>query len=445
LGGELRRARALPRGRDRRSAVGARERARVKILYHHRTQAEDGQAVHIRALQAAFLELGHQVEEVSLVRRGAQSAPQGSGARHAAPESNAPPAALGSSSQPAAPRRWGALTRLPRPLRELAEYAYSAQARRSITRAARRFGADFVYERYAFGNFGGLQAAHDLGLPLVLEVNSPMVDELLATRGLSWPGLARKVERRIFAGADLVCPVTAVLGEMLVELGAVRERLLVLPNGVDLRAYAEPGDAHARQQAEQLLGLAPARPGVLRAGFVGYYRPWHRLELAVAALARPALAEVELAIVGEGPARAEIEAAARAAGVASRVHFCGALPHARVPSCLPAFDLALVPAINPYASPLKLHEYMAAGLAVIAPNQPNLREVLVDGETALLFEPGSAEGLARAFERLVRDADARTRIGRSARQAVIDLELSWQGNARRVIEAVQRLPRRSAR
>lgn len=405
----------------------------MRILYHHRTQAEDGQAVHIRALQSAFLELGHQVEEVSLVRRGAQ------------PSSAQAPGTSGPSASAPARRRWSALTQLPRPLRELAEYAYSAQARRSIASAARRFEADFIYERYAFGNFGGLQAAHDTGLPLVLEVNSPMVDELLATRGLSWPGLARKVERRILAGADLVCPVTAVLGEMLVELGAARERLLVLPNGVDLRAYAEPGDAHAREQAERLLGLPPARAGALRAGFVGYYRPWHRLELAVAALARPALAQVELVIVGEGPARAQIEAAARSAGVAARVHFSGALPHARVPSCLPAFDLALVPAINPYASPLKLHEYMAASLAVIAPDQPNLREVLVDGETALLFEPGSAEGLARAFERLAQDAAARARIGRSARQAVIELELSWQGNARRVVEAVQRLPRRSAR
>jgi glycosyltransferase involved in cell wall biosynthesis len=112
---------------------------------------------------------------------------------------------------------------------------------------------------------------------------------------------------------------------------------------------------------------------------------------------------------------------------------------------LPAFDLALVPAINPYASPLKLHEYMAAGLAVIAPDQPNLREVLVEGETALLFEAGSAEGLARAFERLASDAGLRARIGASARQAVVDLELTWQGNARRVVEAVQRLPRRKAR
>ncbi len=416
----------------------------MRILYHHRTQAEDGQAVHIRALQAAFLELGHQVEEVSLVRRGAlkpqlAGAAANSGAAQAGSDAQAPAARSGGSS------RWSALTRLPRPVRELAEYAYSAQARRSIARAALRSEAEVIYERYAFGNFGGLLAARDLGVPLVLEVNSPMVDELLATRGLCWPGLARKAERRILAGADLVCPVTAVLGEMLVELGAARERLLVLPNGVDLRAYAAPGDARARAQAEQLLALPSARAGVLRAGFVGYFRPWHRLELAVEALARPALAHVELVIVGEGPARAAIEAAARAAGVLQRVRFTGPLPHARVPSCLPAFDLALVPAINPYASPLKLHEYMAAGLAVIAPDQPNLREVLVEGETALLFEAGSAEGLARAFERLASDAGLRARIGASARQAVVDLELTWQGNARRVVEAVQRLPRRKAR
>ena len=134
----------------------------MKILYHHRTQAEDGQAVHIRSLQRAFAQEGHEVREVGLVSRA------GSGQ---------------ASDEKSGGSRWGVLTHLPRFARELAEYAYTPVARPRVIAAARELRADFIYERYAFGNAAGLQAARRVGCPLVLEVNSPMVLELTNTRG----------------------------------------------------------------------------------------------------------------------------------------------------------------------------------------------------------------------------------------------------------------------
>jgi len=106
---------------------------------------------------------------------------------------------------------------------------------------------------------------------------------------------------------------------------------------------------------------------------------------------------------------------------------------------LPAFDLALVPAINPYASPLKLFEYMAAGLASIAPDQPNLREVLEQDRNALLVTPGDGESLRAALERLVNDVQLRKRLGTRARADVLERDLTWRGNARRVIEVATEL------
>jgi glycosyltransferase involved in cell wall biosynthesis len=388
----------------------------VKILYHHRTQAEDGQAVHIRSLQQAFVAEGHEVEEVALVERARAEAPHATKAR----------------SSP-----WRSVTKLPRFARELAEYAYTFVAERKVAAAIERFRPDFVYERYAFGNLGGVRAARRLGLPLVLEVNSPMVVELAKTRGLSFPAFARRMETKIFTGADLVCVVTGVLGEMLAEYGVARERLLVTPNGVHLDQYREPSPA-GRARAREELGLPPDG---LVFGFTGYYRDWHRLDLVIEALARPELAAARLVLVGEGPARAELEARARSTGTAARVHFAPPKPHAAIPALLEAFDVALVPAINPYASPLKLHEYMAAGLAVIAPDQPNLREVLTDRANALLVAPGDGARLAAALEELRRDDGLRTRLGAAARRTIVDRDLTWRGNARRVVEAVKGLRR----
>ncbi len=392
----------------------------MRILYHHRTQAEDGQAVHIRALQDAFRQMGHVVNEVGLVAQGGGDAQRGRS-------------------------RWGWVTKLPPFLVELAEYGYGySVGRRRILSAAWSFDPDFVYERYAFGNVGGVAAAKRLGVPLVLEVNSPMVYELGRTRGLAFESLARKTETWIFTHADLVCVVTGVLRDMLVEMGVAAERLLVTPNGVELERYRCDDPAAARAAARAALGLPPQGEDPSRGvvlGFVGYYRDWHRLDLAMECLAEEELADARLVLVGAGPAHDALVARAAELGVADRVTFAGRRAHEDVPALLPAFDVALLPAINAYASPLKLHEYMAAGLPTVAPRQENLLEVLAHRENALLFAPGDGEGLAAAVRELCADAELREELGEAARRTIVERDLTWRGNVRRIVAAVEELGR----
>lgn len=392
----------------------------MKILYHHRTQAEDGQAVHIRSLQKAFEALGHEVTEYSLVSQGNS---QREGTEGALDKERS---------------RWSWVGSVPRFVREGLEYGYSLPAWCGLKGAIKDADPDLLYERYAFGNAAGVWAAKRHRAPLFIEVNSPMVHELSLTRGLSFPRFAARSEANILRGADRVLAVTGVLGDMLCELGVERERLMVTPNGVDLELYPEPGDAQARSLARSALGLASAGlESAMTLGFVGYFRAWHRLDLAVVALAEPKLREARLVLIGEGPAEAEIRAAAQSAGVSDRVHFAGRRPHSEIPTLLPAFDLALIPAINPYASPLKLHEYMAAGLATVAPNQANLREVLKDGRDSVLFPRHDGEAFASALVELAADPERTRSLGLAARQSVIDQELTWIGNARRVVREAE--------
>ena len=382
----------------------------TRVLYHHRTQAEDGQAVHIRRMIAAFRAEGHEVLEEALVARADE------------PDR--------SEESPAGEGRFSRLLRVPNLVREVAEHAYTWPAARRLVRAGRSWSPDLLYERYAFGNRGGVLAARSLGIPLVLEVNSPMVDELSRTRGLHLEGLARRAERSIFTRADLVCVVSGVLGRMLEDLGVDPARLVVTPNGVDLEAYERPDPAAARRD----LGLPSAAPVL---GFVGWVRDWHRLDLVVEGLASPALEEAHLVVVGGGPAVPNLVEAAARVGVTERLHLPGPRRHARIPALLPAFDVALVPAINPYASPLKLHEYMAAGLATVAPDQPNLREVLTHGEDALLVSPGDGAALVEACAQLVGDGTLRARLGLTARASLERQDLTWRGNVRRVLDALE--------
>lgn len=401
----------------------------MRILYHHRTKADDGQAVHIRSLQRAFTSLGHEVFEVGLVEHG-----QGDARSAAAPSSS--PSSPGRSPGKA----WNWVDRIPNGVRELLELGYTVPGRWKVAKELDRLRPDFVYERYAFGNAGGVLAARARAIPIYVEVNSPMALELSHTRGIRFPELARRSERFVLTRATRVLCVTQVLADLLEADGIPSERMLVTPNGVDLEAYAEPFDPSARAEAEQLLGLgqaASAETGAARGcvlGFVGYYRDWHRLDLALEALTQPGLERAQLVLVGEGPAREGLERRAQELNVTDRLVFAGKRAHSEIPRLLPAFDVGLVPAINSYASPLKLHEYMAAGLSCVAPDQPNLREVLQHDHNAVLVPPGDPEAFASAVLELAREPERIRRLGLAARSTVETRELTWAGNARRICE-----------
>ena len=85
--------------------------------------------------------------------------------------------------------------------------------------------------------------------------------------------------------------------------------------------------------------------------------------------------------------RADLEALAQKLGIAGNVRFTGLVQPEEVPAIVTTFDIALQPGATPYASPLKIFDYMAAGCAIVAPSQPNILEILQDGTTAKLFDP----------------------------------------------------------
>jgi glycosyltransferase involved in cell wall biosynthesis len=333
-------------------------------------------------------------------------------------------------------RRGGALTalrrRMPRWLHELAEIVFNVLEYFAVARAIRRVAPDFVYQRANLHLLSSNWAARRARVPLVTEVNAPFAHERHQQVGLAFPGLARWLEHTSWRSADAVVVVTQVLGQFVRDAGVPANRIHVMPNGVDesLRRFDVTASAVRSE-------LGVDRCTVI--GFTGYVRAWHGLDDVVRLLADPACSEWFLLVVGDGPARKELEALASSSGVAERVRFTGVLPRAEIPRYVSAFDVALQPAANPYASPLKLMEYMALGRAIVAPDQPNIREILEDGSDALLFPPGDLAALAQRLRRLAEDPPLRDRLGRGARDAVDRLDLTWRRNAERVLELVRQI------
>lgn len=392
----------------------------MRILYHHRTQAGDAQGIHIRQLIRGFRRLNHELEEVALVHAEGSTS-EGTDA---------------ASSRSRRGLNW-LRGKLPDLLRELAEVAYNLVGTYKLQRAARRFKPDFIYERYALFNVSGVLVARWHGVPLVLEVNSPLALEQRQLGQQRLSALASRLERWICNHATVVIAVSTPLREMLVAAGVEPERIVVMSNGVDPSQFQPDRQAAARVRAR--LGLSDARV----IGFAGWMRDWHGIAELVSAMPHwpAALHDVRLLLIGDGPAREAIEAATREANVQQRVHITGALSHAEVVEHLAAIDLAVQPAATPYASPMKIFEYLAMGKPVIAVDQANTREILVEGYNALFFPPGDMEAMAEVLSRALEDPLLLRAMSRSARDSILQRGFLWERNAQRVVERVADLIR----
>ena len=270
---------------------------------------------------------------------------------------------------------------------------------------------DAVYERYSLWSWAGLRFARRHGKPLVLEVNAPLVQEASEWRQLALAPVASAIERQVLRGADGgIVPSRELAAWLRDEVGR-RRHTRVIPNGFDEELFRRPASL-------------PAAAGRLRDGyvvaFVGSLKPWHGVEVLLAAFER-LLAEVpraHLLVVGDGPLRQEVEAAGRRLGQ-DRVTAAGAVDHARVPGWLACADVAVAPyprLESFYFSPLKVVEYQAAGLPVVASRCGQLDRLIAEGDNGRLVPPGDPAALAGALADLYRDPALRRRMGARGRR-----------------------------
>lgn len=386
----------------------------MRILYHHRTRSKDGQYVHIEEMINALRSLGHEVIIV------------------------APPSAetesFGSDAGAVAMlKRY-----LPKWFYEIMELAYSTVAYRRLAQAVKQHRPDVLYERYNLFLPAGIWLKRKYKLPMLLEINAPILEERAKYDGLSLRRLARWSQAYAWRNADMVLPVTQVLGDMVQAYGVAPERIIVIPNGINSDRFDGNVDVPAAKQA---LGLE----GQLVLGFTGFVRDWHGLDKVIELIANDAADALRtLLVVGDGPARPGLEQLAARLGIASRVHFTGIVERDDVARYVAAFDIALQPAVVDYASPLKLFEYLALGKAIVAPGQPNIKEILRHEHNALLFDPERPEQLAGSIERLCVDQALRIHVAEGARAAIVEQQLTWKANAQQVVDLFSKLEKSRA-
>jgi glycosyltransferase involved in cell wall biosynthesis len=241
--------------------------------------------------------------------------------------------------------------------------------------------------------------------------------------------LERVGEQRALRETDLVACGSAAVVEEVTRMGVPEAQTIITPTGADLRLFENVGDAGALRHR---LGL----DGQFVVGWVGSFRRFHAIEHAVDAMV--GLEGATLLLVGDGPERPRIEALARSRNVTAV--FTGTVAHDQLPLHLATMDAALVTASRDasfHYSPLKLAEYLAAGLPVVAPRlgQPFLR--LVDGVDAVFVDAGDVPAITAALRNLRDDPVRRAAISRAARAAA-RANWSWDDQVRRITEVVGR-------
>ena len=261
----------------------------------------------------------------------------------------------------------------------------------------------------------GLVLARLVARTVVLEVNGPVREELVSNFGSKW--LARFADllfRLQVRSAHLTVAVTPGLAEYVVARYSAA-RCAVLPNGAD------PTSGSPTPLGERDLDLL----------FVGAITPWYELDVVLDALhrLRSEGTEIQILVLGDGQGLAHLQDKVRSLGISDLVTFAGWVESERVNEEMRRARVGLLPlrpksiGVRAVGSPLKLYEYLAAGLRVVGTNIDGIENAPVNCAVEA-YEQGSVESCARALTRALGNAN----------DEVIEARLwSWDARARELL------------
>jgi glycosyltransferase involved in cell wall biosynthesis len=280
---------------------------------------------------------------------------------------------------------------------------------------------DVVLERYSLDSGAARRASTRVGVPLVLEVNAPLVLEAARWRGLTDVTAHLARERDVFETADAIVVVSRALAEY-VKGSLCQTSTHWVPNGAAIdriaAATAEPSRHEGAKSATVI-------------GFTGSMKRWHGLHELLDAFA--AVHEMHpdgvLVLCGSGPEEQSLrEHVNRNRQLRECVRLMDALPHDDVPALLATFDIGVAPYLATrdfYFSPLKVVEYLAAGLPVVHPRLGDMCEVVADAGIA--YDPNDGSALAAALAEMLGDPLRRRQCAAAARERA--RWFSWEAAA----------------
>ncbi len=238
-------------------------------------------------------------------------------------------------------------------------------------------------------------------------------------------------ERRVYAGAQQILAITQGLRDHIVEeMGVEPERVEVAHDGADLGGSCPPEKPLARGSQKTI-------------GYIGHLYPNRGVDVAISALAHLP-DECSLLVVGGLPDDADfnrLKGLAQVLGLSHRVTFQGFVEPRFVKNYMTKADLFVLPLQDDghcgrVASSLKQFEYMASGRPIVASDLPCIKEILRDGENAVLVQPGDPQAMASGIRRVAEDETLARRIATTARKE-IEEHFTWDRRAQKILAALE--------
>lgn len=374
-----------------------------KVIYHHRIASKDGQFVHVEEIVSAMKKAGADVTVIS-------------------PSVNDKAEFGGDGGFVSKMKKM-----LPKAMYEILELTYSFWPGFKLLLAVIKNKPDFIYERYNLHQPAGVIVSKLTKTPLLLEVNAPLYEERLKHSGgiaLKW--LAKRVENFTWKNATVALPVTEVLSQIINADLSIDNKNIVIHNGIRASEF------------ERLSNSKRNDGHVLNVGFVGFMHLTCGVEHVISLIAENKSLNAKLTCVGDGPRAKALKEMADIVGVRDRCDFMGLVSREAIFDVVLDFDIAIQPAVTAYASPLKIFEYMAAGCLIIAPDQPNIREILND-DCAIFFTPGNAESFKSAINEAVSNYHKHLSKKNRARGLILSRNFTWEANVEKIFNIAEQV------
>lgn len=295
----------------------------------------------------------------------------------------------------------------------------------------RKIEPDLIYERGYYLMSSGVDAAAELNIPIIIEINAPYPEERIKMEGYSLiSGLANLVIKKQLRTVQKFVVVSEALKLFYSKkLEGEDLNIVATPNGISEEILIE-----ARKIPTDNLELVDSLKGKFVIGFVGSIFPYHGVETLIKSFLEISkmYPNTELVVVGDGEILPELMAKYNGN---NQIHFTGKVEHLIAKRLLRTFDIAVMASSNWYGSPVKIFEYGAYSKAVIAPSTVPVKEVIVDGKNGLLITPDSVDNLTAAIKKLHDNADLREKLGNQLQQDV-ENKFLWKHVVHKILEGI---------
>lgn len=207
----------------------------------------------------------------------------------------------------------------------------------------------------------------------------------------------------------------------------------VIYNGIDSELFRPLPVPDRKLQND--LSLAGSDEVIIYVGRLVGLKGVKVLLKAAASLTR---ATVKVLIVGDGEDRAPLESLAQRLGLGGKIVFTGFVPHSELPRYYSLARAAVFPTLADEAFGISICEAMACGVPALSTRVGGIPELIVDGESGLLAEPGNPEALAREILKLLEDENLRRSMGEKAQERVAE-HFTWGKVADRLCGVYRRV------